>query len=58
MPCVGFEPTIPASEREDSSCLRPPGYCDRHFYILLRRNSIFKGLETEYEHVTVYVIKM
>jgi hypothetical protein len=27
MPGVGFEPTIPASE--DSSCLRPRGYCDR-----------------------------
>jgi hypothetical protein len=30
MPQVGFEPAFPVFEREeDSSCLRPRGYCDR-----------------------------
>jgi hypothetical protein len=32
MPIVRFEPTIPAFERANISCLRPRGHCDRlHF---------------------------
>jgi hypothetical protein len=46
MPCVGFEPTIPAYRAsEDSSCLRPLGYCDRHIrtYINKIKNNFILG---------------
>jgi hypothetical protein len=37
MPCVGFEPTIPTSERAKiSTCLRPLGYRDRPRCRLMR----------------------
>jgi hypothetical protein len=49
MPCVGFKPTIPGFRAsEDSSCLRPLGYCDRPDTLLLGphcsvRCSIFRS---------------
>jgi hypothetical protein len=30
MPWMGFEPTIPVRESEDSSCLKQRGHCNRH----------------------------
>jgi hypothetical protein len=38
MPRVGYEPTTPAFERGDGSCLRPRGHCDRLGEALLDEN--------------------
>jgi hypothetical protein len=49
MPFVGFEPTIPGFRAsEDSSCLRPLGYRDRH--LILCRLSVDRAITQTFRH--------
>jgi hypothetical protein len=52
MPRVGFEPTAPALENEDSSCLRPRGHCDRPSMAL--QNLILKWGEAGGDFVRLF----